>query len=622
MHVEIAKLVGSGKLTREVGEKLSNLQPGTSVFHKSWGAGRISDWDLTGDQLSIDFEGRKQHAMRLAFAAGALQSLPADHILSRWIEKPTDIEAMAKEKPMDFVRLILDSYGRTMHLDNFDSVVKGKIIPEKNYKAWWENTKKVLKTDRRFVVPSKRTEKLHFRGDDKSPAEMMSSTLLEARDLKAKLKALDVIFKGLEEYKNPTEELAPIIKDVDATCRRSIKMQAQVGNTLELLALRDDLISATKMEAPDVFPLADAVKLAHTNRNDVTGKTHLQEFAPILGASAQRRVFDTFPTAFGDTWCKTSISFMNQAKDRGVTELARVLNANGKEEELAKHLHDALNNRSISTEMLIWICRERKGPAKNLFNYELSHALFSVMERDHYDEDKKANPIGNLFVEDQDLLPDLAREADIEDARNLARRVLNSPAFDPLTRRSHMAKMLKVHEELSDLVDTDSSNSSDKGDLLVSWASLEDRKQALEQLVQVEIPKNVKEIQIARDFGDLRENFEFKAAKQQQAVLNRKKVMLERDINNARGTDFKGVNAEVVSIGTVVNVETNKGKKHTYTILGAWDTDPANHVLSYLSDTAKALIGKPVNEEVELPGESSSGGTRKVKILDIQPYAK
>ena len=57
MNPEVQNIVAAGKLPAADGEKLSKLEPGTFVLHKSWGVGRIAEWDLLGDRLLLDFEG-------------------------------------------------------------------------------------------------------------------------------------------------------------------------------------------------------------------------------------------------------------------------------------------------------------------------------------------------------------------------------------------------------------------------------------------------------------------------------------------------------------------------------------------------------------------------------------
>ena len=75
-----------------------------------------------------------------------------------------------------------------------------------------------------------------------------------------------------------------------------------------------------------------------------------------------------------------------------------------------------------------------------------------------------------------------------------------------------------------------------------------------------------------------------------------------------------------VSIGNVVDIiDDASGEKETFTILGAWDGDPDKKIISYLSDTAKALIGKVVGDEVDLPADTAHG-SRKAKIVAIRSF--
>ena len=121
-------------------------------------------------------------------------------------------------------------------------------------------------------------------------------------------------------------------------------------------------------------------------------------------------------------------------------------------------------------------------------------------------------------------------------------------------------------------------------------------------------------------YGDLRENFEFKAAKEMQSVLARRRHEMERDLTRAQGTNFENPDTNVVSIGTVVVVKDEAGKaKETYTILGAWDGNPDKAILSYLTAIAQALIGHKVGELIAVPSENGTD-SRQVKIESIKAY--
>jgi transcription elongation GreA/GreB family factor len=98
----------------------------------------------------------------------------------------------------------------------------------------------------------------------------------------------------------------------------------------------------------------------------------------------------------------------------------------------------------------------------------------------------------------------------------------------------------------------------------------------------------------------LRENHEYKAAKEMQKVLLRQKDELEAALTRARGQDFAGARTDVVGPGTVVTVtDVSTGAAETFTILGAWDSDPDQGVISYLTPVAIALVNRKVGDEVE-----------------------
>jgi transcription elongation GreA/GreB family factor len=154
--------------------------------------------------------------------------------------------------------------------------------------------------------------------------------------------------------------------------------------------------------------------------------------------------------------------------------------------------------------------------------------------------------------------------------------------------------------------------------LVVSWPSLEKRKAEYDDLVSKKIPENTKEIGIARSYGDLRENFEYKAAKEMQTVLMRRKGELEQMLSRARGTSFENVETGQVSIGTsVVTRDMESGQLSTFHILGAWDSDPAKSIVSYQTAIGQALLGKTAGDTVELPGEAS---IKKVEIVEITAW--
>ena len=611
MNPEVQNLVAAGKLSGADAEKISKLEPGTAVQHKSWGIGRITEWDLLGDRIGIDFEGKPGHTMKLGFAANSLEILPSDSILARRLSDLDGLKALAKDNAPALVELALKSSGNTLSLDGLEVLLKGKIIPEAEYKRWWETAKKALKAHRHVVVPAKRAEKLILRDQTEKPGTVMVKSFLAVRDLKGKLAALASIQKDLDLFDDAKAELVPIFQDITDTVRKSYKLQLK--ESVQLLLARDELIENLGTTAP-----LGSLKLA-----DLVSETRaiLADSIKTLASAALARVYRAFPTAFPDrAWVPEILQQLTRTGGKAVAEIAIVLNDNDELDVLADALKKCLRNRNLSADLLIWMARERKGLAESCFDIDLGHAILDVIDYDQMEGGpKRTGRLQSLLSEDSGLLGEMVADAEEEDIRLLAKRILGSSAFDDLTSRSLMARIIKSRPEMEAMMAENATARQDDR-LIVSWESLERKKKELEDLVNVQIPENKKEIQIARAEGDLRENGGYKAARDQQAVLLRMQGKCEREIRHAHGTDFANTPNDKVGIGTVVELtDLADGTSESLSILGAWDGDLEKNIISYLSEKAKALIGHVPGDEIDLPGDEAHS-TRRVRVGAIRSF--
>jgi transcription elongation GreA/GreB family factor len=160
--------------------------------------------------------------------------------------------------------------------------------------------------------------------------------------------------------------------------------------------------------------------------------------------------------------------------------------------------------------------------------------------------------------------------------------------------------------------------SKQESNLVVSWESLERRKIEYRELVEKKIPANSREIAVARSYGDLSENHEYKAAKEMQKLLMVRKADLETQLVRARGTDFAAARTDLASIGTIVHAtDLATNQPEHFFILGAWDSDPEKDIVSYLSPVAQALLNHKVGDEVEF---DLHGVLHRHRIESILPY--
>ncbi len=603
MNSELEKLVEAGKLTPQAAQQLEQLKPGTFCLHKSWGFGRVSEWNLLLNQIVIDFAGKKGHPMQALYAAENLTPLPPEHFLARKATDLQSIKKLAKENPAALVRNILESLDGKATAQQIGEWLVGDVFTEIEWKRWWESTKKVLKASGVFSVPSKKSDPIQIRGEGVSHADELLEAFNKARQPKAQIAALEQIIKSHQQFDE--NQLQPIVATLENMSVRNQKMHPEFA--FELVIARDDL-------------LAHMPSLHSTHVGLTVSKLILEEekrlvsILPKLPAAKEKRILQGLPSALGSEWSDRALHLMQASHGRMVAQIPRILSEAGKREELRTMLDRSIREHSATSDMLAWLCSEREDWSE-LITPDLLTAILAALERDQHNSSGRSSKLHRALMDDRELLGDIFKSGDVAAARDAMRRLQLSPLFDELTKRSLLARIVKVYPELESMI-TGAQTQEKAAPLIVSWSSLEKRRTEYEELVRTKIPENTKEIALARSYGDLSENFEFKAAKQMQSVLMRRKAELEQMLHNARGTAFDNVDTSRVSIGTIVRLRsTESDKEETYTILGAWDGDPDHHIISYQTAIGQALLGHEVGETVSLNAEHESA---EFTIISIQ----
>ena len=138
-------------------------------------------------------------------------------------------------------------------------------------------------------------------------------------------------------------------------------------------------------------------------------------------------------------------------------------------------------------------------------------------------------------------------------------------------------------------------------------------RKELDELITVRRPNIVAKIKAAREFGDLSENFEYHAAKNEQGMMEARINELEAIVKNHVLIETKKTTG-IVDMGSTVHFSEDGAGVETYRIVGPAEADPKAGRVSYESALGKALIGHKVGEEVEIKTPSS---TYSVKIVGI-----
>jgi transcription elongation GreA/GreB family factor len=604
MREEFEKLAAAGKIEGKHVEPLTQLVAGGCCSHRSWGFGKIKAVDTVFARFTIDFTTKAGHTMDLAFAAEQLKPIAKDHILARKAANLDEVRHLAAHH-LDLIKIVLNSFDGKATADQIQQVLTPDVIAD-DYKKWWETAKREMKKDGHFIVPAKKTEPVIYQAQETSLSQRLLTDFRAAKGLKARVAVVAEIQKMISDV----SDKAAVANEVIAALNTDIAshQRTQPAVALEAIFAREEL-----RHAAGTVPAADEISAAQIWAQEGI------KFGPLLEAipaAKHHRALESFKTANPETWPDVFRGALNFVSAKLAKEIASVLVHGGKLNLLKETLSRLINQHAANSELLLWFGRERTEDFVDILGPEVFRAMLTAMERDQFNE-KRSNRLRDFILEDQELLGELTSGADIEVIKDLTRALQLSPVFDDMDKRSLLARLVKAHPAVQSLITGDQTSKQDTA-LLVSWESLERRRKEYEELVQKKIPANSKEIAIARSYGDLRENHEYKAAKEMQKVLLRQKDELEAALTRARGQDFLNVKTDVVAAGTIVKITNlQSGQQETFTILGAWDSDPDKGVISYLTPVAQALINHKVGDEVET---ELQGGKSRQRIDSISAW--
>jgi len=572
-------------------DALLALNVGAFCQHKSWGFGRVKLFDAPLNRLVVSFPHNPDHAFQFPYAAESLAPVTADHIEVR---KATDLDTLKKlatAEPLSLLRIVLASHNRALTSDRIEPILAGSVIPVADWKKWWENAKKLAKRDPHFEVPAKKVDPVILRAAPVSRHDELAAAFRDARALSQKTDVARQLLLTLDELQDP-ELLIQEFQDGLIEAIRASKPSGYIA-AVEAALTVDELRTHQRTPSGTSTPFT----LEIFNK---AGK--LAPLLEELSTPAQKRAVAILKESDPNRLIAELNNFPAKILDEIGDTLAGSL----------PRLTQIIQNHTASPELLVWLSRNVATAdwLIPLQNPELLLAILSALE------DAPAKPAKRLrevLFNEETLLTDLLASASAETIRDISRRILNHPNIEELDRRSLMARLVKEFPFVQQFIVTKTVKEQP---LLVSWTSLRRRQEELADIVEKRIPANSKEIGVARSYGDLRENFEFKAAKDTQKLLMRRRGELELLLLRAQGTDFADVKTDVVGIGNSVTVtDLATGQPVTYHILGAWDSDPARGIISYPAALAQVLLNKKPGETVTAAGET---GTIQFRIDRVE----
>lgn len=598
MKEELERLVAIGKLDRRLVEPLLALHRSGYCVHRAWGCGKIMAFDPVLARMTIDFLSRAGHSMDLSFAAETLRPVPGDHILARKLSDLNGLRQMAATQPVELARIVLKSCQGKATLDQIQNLLVPDVIRD-DWKKWWEGARRLLKKDGHFQVPVKKSEAIVYLEQEVGAQDRLLADMRAAKGLKARVLAVQELLKCIDDLADKEAAGREVVAALNTEIISHLKTMP--GLALEGVFAREDIRAATGLPVGEGELDSRSVWL-----QDPSSPQPGPTLGAVLAETAppkHSRVLDSYRAAFPDTWQDTALTLLNEVPAKAVGEIAELLIRADKLKLLKDKLVRLISQHLATSELLLWLARERTDAYADILGPEVFRAMMTAIERDQFLE-KKSNKLRDYILGDHQLIVELIESADLDVIKDLTRTLQLSPSFDDMDKRSVLARIVKAYPSVQSLISAE--HVKQDVTLLVTWESLERRKLEYQDIVEKQIPANARDIALARSYGDLRENHEYKAAKEMQKVLMRRKAELERDLTRARGTDFSHPRTDVVSPGCeVVVVAAGSEHRETFIIFGAWDFNLEKGVISYLSPIAQSLLNKAVGDEVEFEFEGT-----------------
>ncbi len=602
-HSQLDEYIRVSNLTqswRNVFEAISDFEKHIAfdaknyVFHRSWGVGIIRSVD--GDEISINF-GKKYgiRTMSLKMAVDALQPLQTDHI---WVLKATKSkEALVKKVKEDkawTLKTIIKSFGNNCDFKRIKAELVPGILEPGQWTSWSTSARKLLETDATFGVNPNDISMFTVRERAISQEEKLSNE-----------------FKAQKQFFSRIDILMKFTSDADTESDLFADMFSYFTGYLRAFSNVNEQILAA-------YLVVRRITSAHPHLDPGIQYTFAQLFAEIENPNAMYLALkDTKNTFLRKDYLSCIKTLLPDWADVYIklfptvlqSDMLTALIAEGHISKVKQLVINCFENYRDYREAVIFFfkeCQEDEWFNEVNISYEkqiitLIHIIDltyrEIANHRETTENRKINRQIQVLLFKNDTLLTYLMKSDVDTITRLYTLIDDVKDLDPAIKMNMRNKILEKNPGFK-FFGTEEKTVVTKG-LIVTSKMYESKKQQLDHITSVDIPANSKEIGEALAMGDLRENAEYKAAKERQAQLNTMATRLQDEIERAQIFDPTTITTIRISFGTTVILKNSSTEeKEEFTILGPWESDPDNKIISYMSPFGNAILNGKVGEKL------------------------
>ncbi|MBQ0166164.1 MAG: transcription elongation factor GreA [Treponema sp.] len=575
-------------------EKHIAFDKGNFVFHRSWGVGRIIA--VTNDSITINFgaqKGKKDMALKMAISA--LTPLKKDHI---WVIKATnkkpDLVKRVKDDPLWTLQTVIKSFDNCCDFKRIKAELVPSILTPSEWTSWSTKARKILESNPSFGISPNDINMYVVRDHEITPEEKLANEFKAQKNFFARI---DIIMR-LAELDSESDSFIEMFNYFDGYIKAFTQVTEQ---TLAAYLTVRSIVQKNSNLDPEFKPEMFGEIFSH-----IENPNELYLSLKDTKNTSLRKDFLTCIRMLPD-WADVYIRLFPTVLQE---EMLTTLINNGFEDKLKKLVATAFENYRDFRAATVWFFGKSQDEewfkAVNIPYEKQMITLIHIMDicykeiANHCDttENKKIlHNIEQLLFKDDTMLKYML-DHDEETITRLYTLVDDLSDFDPAIKMTMRNRILEKMPKFK-FPGSEEKAVTPRG-LIVTSKMLAIKKDLLENLIKVEVPKNSKEIGDAIAMGDLSENAEYKAARERQTQLNAQITRLQDEIDRAVVFDPTTVTTARVSFGTKVTLlNTNTNKDEVFTILGPWESDPENFIISYMSPLGNAILNSKVNDKLK-----------------------
>ena len=325
-------------------EKLEAMAPGNYCLHRSWGFGKIVDYNAAEAKIIIDFEeGKKGHAMAPAFCVDKLEILKPTDMLVRSRVEPDVVAELIKKKPVELMcELISAADGQAMTTVEIERSLMRLIGPIK-YKKWWSATKKLLVKEPRIGAPVKKSDPYIFRDEPISPEHEILEQFAVTKNAKEKILLGEKLYALSENISIIKEELPEILSDLTDAIKNAKSLS--YADRLHGVWVRNNLARELHEDVETLEPSSASI-LNETN--------DYAELAAELPPTYYKRYLDLILRTYPDKWKDIVEDLLRNSSGKFTSECISFMLDNEQQERVGSCLDRWLNEQTIKGPLLFW----------------------------------------------------------------------------------------------------------------------------------------------------------------------------------------------------------------------------------------------------------------------------